>query len=66
MRGRGGLTYGILIPVGEVITALSGDVDRPDQQAFVTSGLFSLSIEGVAAARRGVVGARHQYVGWAI
>ena len=51
MRGRGGLTYGIFIPVGEVIIALSGDAHRPDLQAFVTSGLFlfSLCIEGVAA-----------------
>ena len=49
MRGRGGLTYGIFIPVGEVIIALSGDVHRPDLQAFVTSGLFLLCIEGVAA-----------------
>ena len=26
MRGHGGLTYGIFIPVGEVVTVLSGDV----------------------------------------
>ena len=49
MRGHGGLTYGICIPVGEVITALSGDVHRPDLHAFVTSVLFYLCIEGVAA-----------------
>jgi len=50
MRGHGGLTYGIFIPaVGEVITALSGDAHRPDLHAFVTSGLFSVCIEGVAA-----------------
>ena len=49
MRGDGGLTYGIFIPVGEVITALSGDVHRPDLHAFVTSGLFSFCIEGVVA-----------------
>jgi hypothetical protein len=49
MRGRSGLTCGIFIPVGEVITGLSGDVHRPDLHAFATSGFFYLCIEGVAA-----------------